>query len=81
MGGTGVWADLAFKSEFMGNIFLLVLLFVCATPVFKVLFEKVENKLPALYKVLCPVWVVAVMLVSFTLLVGQTYNPFLYFRF
>ena len=80
-GGTGVWIDLSFKSAFMGNIFLLILLVVCATPAFKLFCEKLKEKLPALYRVLCPVWVAAIMLTAFTLLVGQTYNPFLYFGF
>ncbi len=80
-GSSGVLLDLTAKGEFFGNLFLLLLLVLCATPVFKNLAEKVKEKLPALYHIGKPVWILGVMLISFTLLVGQTFNPFLYFRF
>lgn len=80
-GGSGVWIDTVAKGEFMGGIFLLVLLVLCSTPVFKLLAQTVREKAPALHKVVTPVWVAAVMFAAFVLLVGQTYNPFLYFRF
>lgn len=77
----GVWIDAVAKSEFMGSIFLLVLLILCATPVFKRIAQIAELKAPVLYKTAAPVWVAAVLFAAFVLLVGQTYNPFLYFRF
>ncbi|MBQ9915138.1 MAG: MBOAT family protein, partial [Clostridia bacterium] len=80
-GGSGVLLDLTAKGEFFGNLFLLVLLLLCATPIFRNLAEKVREKIPFLYNIGKPVWICGVMLVSFTLLVGQTFNPFLYFRF
>lgn len=73
--------DLKASGEFMGSVFLLVLLIFCATPAFKIITDKTREKAPAVYRSLAPVWVAAIMFVSFVLLVGQTYNPFLYFRF
>ncbi len=80
-GGSGVWIDTAAKGELLGNVFLLVLLFACATPLFKIIVQKVRERIPVLYKAATPVWVTLVLFAAFVLLVGQTYNPFLYFRF
>ncbi len=80
-GGNGVWVDMHFTSALSGNVFLLIALFLCATPVFKIINSKMQDRTPKLHRFMCPLWVVAVMVVSFTFLVGATYNPFLYFRF
>ena len=48
----------------------------------KTFWEKREQALsPALSDGLRTVWVVLVLLVSMAFLVGDSYNPFLYFRF
>lgn len=73
--------DTVSKGEFMSNIFLLVLLVLCSAPIFKNIALCTRKKAPALYRAAAPIWVFAVMAICFTLLVGQTYNPFLYFRF
>ncbi len=80
-GGSGIFIDLATKGELYGNLFLLILLTLCATPVFKILAEKAKEKVPVLYQIGAPVWICAVMLLCFTLLIGQTFTPFLYFKF
>ena len=58
---------------------ILILAGVASTPLGSKLYEKVRNTAynPALQSVYCA----AVMLISTALLVTQSYNPFLYFRF
>lgn len=75
------WIDLTGLSTLMSNVFLLVLLFISSTPYPKNLYVKITEKHPVIGTVCSPVLVAAVLFVSFTLLVGSTYNPFLYFRF
>ena len=61
---------------------LLVLAVIGCTSLPKRLWEKREQSLsPALSDGLRTVWVVVVLLVSMAFLVGDSYNPFLYFRF
>ena len=61
---------------------LLVLAVVGCTSLPKRLWEKREQTLsPALSDGLRTVWTVIVLLVSIAFLVGDSYNPFLYFRF
>ena len=61
---------------------LLLLSAVGCTSLPKRLWQKREGTLaPALSDALRTVWVVAVLLVSMAFLVGDSYNPFLYFRF
>ena len=61
---------------------LLVLGIIGCTSLPKRLWEKREQALsPALSDGLRTVWVVVVLLVSMAFLVGDSYNPFLYFRF
>ena len=61
---------------------LLALAVIGCTSLPKRLWEKREQTLsPALSDGLRTVWVVIVLLVSIAFLVGDSYNPFLYFRF
>ena len=61
---------------------LLLLSAVGCTSLPKRLWQKREGTLaPALSDALRTVWVAAVLLVSMAFLVGDSYNPFLYFRF
>ena len=61
---------------------LLALAAVGCTSLPKRLWEKRERAMtPALSDGLRTVWVVVVLLVSIAFLVGDSYNPFLYFRF
>lgn len=80
-GGGGSWVDLTALTTLASNAFLLVLLFISSTPYPKNLYAKIEKRAPAVATVVSPLLVAIVLLASFTLLVGSTYNPFLYFRF
>ena len=65
-----------------GTWLLLVLAIVGCTSLPKRLWARCESHLsPALSDTARTVWVVAVLLVSIAFLVGDSYNPFLYFRF
>ena len=65
-----------------GGWLLLVLAVIGCTSLPKRLWEKREQALsPALSDGLRTVWGVLVLLVSMAFLVGDSYNPFLYFRF
>ncbi|MBQ6998886.1 MAG: MBOAT family protein [Clostridia bacterium] len=80
-GANGALVDLTALSTLASNVFLLVLLFVSSTPYPKNLYLKITEKHPAVGVVCSPLLVAVVLIISFTLLVGSTYNPFLYFRF
>jgi len=69
------------KEQLLSHIWIIILMFICSTPIVKITAKYIKNRLPRLYAVLLPIIVVAVMIVSFALLVKQSYNPFLYFRF
>ncbi len=73
--------DILAESSFFSNIWLLMLLFICSTPLIKLFAKLLKNKARVLYAVLLPLSVILIMAVCFTLLVKETYNPFLYFRF
>ena len=75
-GGAPVY-DFRVQSVFFTNIFLLAVLIIASTKLPARLAERVIRKLPALE----PLGNTAIMMLSFIMLVGQTYNPFLYFRF
>ncbi len=80
-GANGTLVDLTALSTLASNIILLVLLFVSSTPYPKNLYLRLTDKHPSIAMVVSPLLVAVVLVVSFTLLVGSTYNPFLYFRF
>ena len=69
--------DFRAQSVFFSNIFLIAVMIIATTPLPARLAEHVKQKLPALE----PIGNVALIISSFIMLVGQTYNPFLYFRF
>ena len=59
-----------------------VVLIIASTPLFKHIGEKLSVKAPRLYGwVLEPAAVVAILVVSTAYLAGNSFNPFLYFRF
>ena len=61
---------------------MLALAVVGCTSLPRRLWEKRERAMaPALSDGLRTVWVAVVLLVSIAFLVGDSYNPFLYFRF
>jgi alginate O-acetyltransferase complex protein AlgI len=75
--GGGRLYDFRVESVFFSNIFLLTALIIASTP----LPAKLAGRLRARVPVLEPVCNALLLALCFTMLVGQTYNPFLYFRF
>lgn len=79
--------DTRLEIYFFDNVFFLAAAIAAATPLPSLLGRKALAALARLQPaqrvaaVIQPIWHVVVMLVSTTLLVGSTYNPFLYFRF
>ena len=79
---SGTFADSTTAYLLRCGWLLLVLAVIGCTSLPKRLWEKWEQALsPALSDGLRTVWVVVVLLVSMAFLVGDSYNPFLYFRF
>lgn len=82
------WSGAEISIHFANNgVFLAVALIGC-TPVVKKIYEMVMKRLKKNYKgmyvldgVLRPAVNVGILVVSIIFMVGQTYNPFLYFRF
>ncbi|MDR1065012.1 MAG: MBOAT family protein [Oscillospiraceae bacterium] len=75
--GGGRLYDFRVESVFFSNIFLLAALIIASTPLPAKLAERLRARVP----VLEPVCNALLLALCFTMLVGQTYNPFLYFRF
>lgn len=63
------------------NAFLLILMILFSTPILKITLAKIREKMPRLYGALMPVGTAAALWICFVLLISQSYNPFLYFRF
>ena len=79
---SGTFADSTTAYLLRCDWLLLILGVIGCTSLPKRLWEKREPSLsPALSDGLRTVWVVLVLLVSMAFLVGDSYNPFLYFRF
>ena len=79
-GGTGIYIDYAAKSTFLSNIWLIIVLALASTPIFKIIYKKLVC-IKCLRVVLPVVLVASSLILCFALLVGQSYNAFLYFRF
>jgi len=77
--------DIKFEVEFFNNIVFLIVASALSTPVFKKIYAKINeiivisNHKPTKLAVL--VFNAVILIISTIMLVGQTYNPFLYFRF
>lgn len=79
-GGTGELWDFETFSLVMNNLWFILACFVLSTPILKISYQFIcKNRV--LGGIITPVFVVVVLAFCFILLVGQTYNPFLYFRF
>ena len=79
---SGTFADSTTAYLLRCGWLLLVLGVIGCTSLPKRMWEEREQALsPALSDGLRTVWVVVVLLVSMAFLVGDSYNPFLYFRF
>ncbi|MBQ2866003.1 MAG: MBOAT family protein [Clostridia bacterium] len=77
LNGTSLLALDSLKS----NVWIIVVMVLACTPIFKKLFILLRDKCPKIYSAVLPISVIVVMLICFTMLVKQSYNPFLYFRF
>ncbi len=73
--------DLTTVSALFSNLWLIVLCIIASTPIPKVIFNHLCKKYSPFGAIAEPLAVIIGFGLSFTLLVGQTYNPFLYFRF
>nr|WP_312577204.1 MBOAT family O-acyltransferase [Sedimentibacter sp.] len=76
--------DIKFEVEFFNNVVFLIIAFLCSTPVFKV----AGNKFIEIFKIkgrgiylFHTIFNAAILIIATIMLIGQTYNPFLYFRF
>lgn len=75
------------KSAFLSNLYLIIAAIVLSTPVSRLLNDEVTNierksgGTFAVSSVIRTMLCIALLAVSSVMLVGQTYNPFLYFRF
>jgi len=71
--------DIKFEIEFFNNVIFLVIAALLSTPLLKDIYMKLKDRTFIRF---ATVVVNALILLSSTvLLVGQTYNPFLYYRF
>jgi len=60
------------------NLYFLIFAFMASTPVFKQMIHKLKLTKNAWYQ---GAYVFSLMMICISLLLGQSYNPFLYFRF
>jgi len=82
--GTSGLTDIMTNSVVMGNIFLLAAGLVLAVPIAKPIagFLREKKLLPySLERIIKTVFIIAVFAVCTTMLAGNSYSPFLYFRF
>lgn len=80
-GGYGnALTDFTVKSTFVSNIWLIAALVICSTPLLKIIFKKLCG-IKYVGTVIPGITVAVSMFICFALLVGQSYNAFLYFRF
>ena len=64
------------------NAVLIVVLCIASTPVFRKAMGQLQLNVPKFYSCVCvPVACAAVLAVSVAYLAGNSFNPFLYFRF
>ena len=73
--------DLTTISVLFSNLWLIVVCVIASTPIPKVIFNHLCKKYSPFGTIAEPLAVIIGFALSFTLLVGQAYNPFLYFRF
>lgn len=86
--GNNQLIDTFFKINFIDNVYLIILAAMSSTPFFRDMNQianKILSKKPILYtgyaQITRPLINLAILVVSTILLIGMTYNPFLYFRF
>lgn len=86
-GGAGEWMSTATSLAIQNNIFLIPFAILASTPLFKWMSHKMSvasgnSKVVAnVWAVVQIVWPIVILGVCTILLVGDSYNPFLYFQF
>lgn len=73
--------DLTAVSTFCANLWLILICAAASTPVPSLIFSNVCRKYGKVSLVLEPLLVLLGLAACTVLIIGQTYNPFLYFRF
>lgn len=68
-------------TTFLNNVWLIIICAAASTPLGKIVYSKTIAKSKLADAAVSGLLVAAGLAVCFTLLVGETYNPFLYFRF
>ncbi len=82
MFGVGVRLyDLVSVSTLCQNVILLIICIVAVLPWPKILYRHFVHTYPAYGAIIEPIVISIGFIVSFVMLIGQSYNPFLYFRF
>lgn len=83
--GKSAFADVATWGSFLNNIFLVAIAVICAMPILPKLKDVVLNcyndRVYSTGRILSVIGCVVLLIVSSILLVNNTNNPFLYFRF
>ena len=80
-GAGGALYDLTAVSALCTNLWLIILCAVASTPIPSIIYNHLCKRSGVFASVSQPILVMAGLGICFILLVGQTYNPFLYFRF
>lgn len=81
------FADTVFELEFLNNLFLWLLAVMACAPLSKLvkaLYRYLGNKQRRISNVIFVIkyiWIAGLLFVSTAMLVGDSYNPFIYFRF
>jgi len=79
------FSNLEFQIYFKENLLLFIVAIIASTPLVKWLLTKLADSNPklgyGLRGVGVPVMNIAILIVATILLIGSTYNPFLYYRF
>lgn len=81
--GSNPLFDVKFEVEFFNNIILLIVAVAASTPLFKNIFKTAYQHLEG-YKIVNLLHGIAIgasLIICTILLLGQTYTPFLYFKF
>jgi alginate O-acetyltransferase complex protein AlgI len=78
--GTALY-DLTAVSTLCTNLWLLIVCIVAATPVPTIAYNFLCRKSNIFASITQPLLIIIGLSICFIMLVGQTYNPFLYFRF
>lgn len=79
--------DVTSEVMLMNNMWFLTLAFIGVTPIVTQLFGAIDVTMtkslfrPIYLTLFYPLTIISIFIVAFVLLMGQSYNPFLYFRF